>query len=91
MYHFSCHAIVILSFPNYIYLDIFFKHARFLSFIFNANGAMETAQWLRMIIPFPEDWTLIPSTHMGQLSTICNFSSGGSSALSCPLQALSCT
>lgn len=36
------------------------------------------AQWLRVFTDFLKDMSLFPSTHIGQLTTVCNSSSRGS-------------
>lgn len=45
-------------------------------------GTGEMAQWSWALAALSEDWDLVLSTHIRQLTTSCNFSSGASGALS---------
>jgi hypothetical protein len=44
------------------------------------------AQWLGMLAAVPEDVSLLPNTHIRQLTTVCNFSSRGPDTPFCPLR-----
>lgn len=50
----------------------------------NGEGAGETAQWLRVLVALSEDWSLVPSAQVRQLTTAHNSSPRGTP---CPLLA----
>lgn len=57
--------------------DLYLKHPHFARLVqlysnYVNKSAREMAQWLKVVAALPQDLSLIPSTHVRQLTTTCN-------------------